>query len=867
MIGRRKRCDEDFAQEILAHLELETDRLREEGLNEAEARAAARRAFGNVTSAQERFYESGRRIWLMELVQDLRYAARLMRKSPGSTAVTILTLAIGIGANTALFSVVDASLLRAIPYPDSDRLITVWTRPPQGGHLGVAAGNFLDVQKQSRSFEHMGVLSQANFHLSTSEGAERLSGFRVSAEFFDALGVKPAMGRGFALGEDRPGAAPVAVLSHAAWRGKFGGDPRILGQAITLDGRPTTVIGVMPENYRFAFSPEVWTQLALNPADAARDVPNLLIFAKLKRDISIKQARAEVQSILANLARAYPQAGLNGWSVDLVPWREEMAQYHRDTVMLLFAAVSFVLLIACVNVANLLLAKSAVRHRELALRTAVGAGRRRLIRQLLTESALMAALGGTAGVLLASGLTPLAATLISEPFRAGLAPISVDGRVLAFTVVLSLFAGVLFGLVPAWRASRIDLSNVLKDTGRSLLGGSGGRRLRSSLVVTEVALALILLVGAGLLTRTLAAYFSVDPGFRVANLLTMRMVMPEARYTEADRVRAFVRQLVAKARAVPGVRAACLASFMPLDGSAFSIRFQVDGQENKTEPLQIVTDGYFETLGISLRRGRFFNDRDNEAAPRVAIVNETFVKRHLAAGEALGRRLIVEQGRAVSAMPAPPVPWEIVGVVGDVKIGGLGSAPLPTVYAPVWQEPRAGGVLAVRTESDPSGEAAALRAAVRAVDQDVAVTDVRTMQQAAALSLGQPRTRAWMAGAFAAMALILAAMGIYGVTSYSVARSTQEMGIRMALGARPRQVLYRTLRGGLTMAGLGLTIGLVGSLALTRLFRNLLFAVQPADPATYIGVSALLLAVVVLAAYIPARRGARVDPAIALRWE
>jgi len=469
--------------------------------------------------------------------------------------------------------------------------------------------------------------------------------------------------------------------------------------------------------------------------------------------------------------------------------------------------------------------------------------------------------------MLAAGLTPLAATLVSEPFRAGLPPIAVDGRVLAFTLALSLLAGGLFGLVPAWRATRIDLYNILKDTGRSLLGGSGGRRLRFALVVMEVALALVLLVGAGLLTRTLVAYSSVDPGFRTGNVLTMRVVMPEARYTQEDRVRAFVRQLLTAARAVPGVRAACLASFMPLDGSAFSIRFQAGGRERKTEPLQIVTDGYFETLGIHLRQGRFFNERDNEAAPRVAIVNETFVRRHLAPDEALGQRLMMEQWRIGSATPGPAVPWEIVGVVGDVKLGGLGSAPMPTIYAPVWQQPRIGGVLAVRTESDPSADAPALRAAVRAVDPDVPVTDVRTMQQAAALSMGQPRTRAWMAAAFATMALILAALGIYGVISYSVAQSTQEMGVRMALGARPRQVLYRTLRGGLIMTGLGLAFGLAGSLALTRLFGNLLFAVKPADPITYAVVSALLMAVAVLAAYLPARRAARVDPSVALRWD
>jgi len=863
----RKRCDEDFTQEILAHLDLETDRLRKEGLSEPEARAAARRAFGNVTSAQERFYESKRVIWLEQLLQDLRYAARLLRKNPGFTAATVLTLAIGIGANTAMFSVVDACLLRPLPYPGSDRLITVWTRPPQGGHLGVSAANFLDIQAQNRSFEHLGVLSQADFHLAARGGAERLSGFQASADFLETLGVRPSVGRTFASGEDRPGAAPVAILSHATWRARFGADPRIAGQAITLNGQKCTVIGVMPENFRFAFSPELWTPLVLNPASAERDIPNLVIFAKLKRSVSLKQATAEMRGIFANLAKAWPQAGLKGWNLDLVPWHEELARYHRDSVVLLFGAVGFVLLIACVNVANLLLARSAVRHRELAVRAAVGAGRMRLLRQVLTESALMAALGGAAGVLLAGALVPLASTLISEPFRAGMEPIAIDGRVLAFTVALSLLAGVLFGLLPACRASRIDLHNILKDTGRSLSGSSGGRRLRSALVTVEVALALTLLVGAGLLTRTLVSFSTLDPGFRVDNVLTMRLVMPPARYSEADRLRSYIRQLLDKVRSMPGVRAACLASFLPLDGNAYSIRFQIGGRERKTEPLQLVTGGYFETLGIRLRSGRYLTARDNEAAPRVVVVNDAFVKRHLAHDEPLGARLIMDQWRMGKAVPAPPAAWEIVGVVADVNVGGLGSTLMPMIYAPVWQQPRLGGVLAVRTATDAAAAASALRALVRSVDLDVPVTDVHTMQEIAALSLAQPRTRAWLVGAFAVVALVLAALGIYGVISYAVAQSTQEMGIRIALGASPAQVVWRTLRGGLYLAGLGLTLGLAASFALTRLLRNLLYLVKPTDPATYIGVSALLIAVAVLAAYLPARRAARVDPAVALRWE
>jgi len=860
------RQDDDFDREVQAHLEMETERLREEGLSEAEARATAHRAFGNVTKARERFYESRRIIWLEQLVRDVRLGARLLRKSPGFAAATILTLAIGIGANTAMFSVVDAYLLRPAPYPDSGRLITVWTRPPQGGHLGVAAGNFLDIQAQSRSFEHMGVLAQANFHLSTAHGAERLSGFRVSADFLRAIGVSPGIGRDFARGEDRPGAAPVAILSYAAWQGRFGGDPGVVGRPITLDGQPCTVIGVMPETFRFAFSPEIWAPLEIDPAGARRDIPNLVIFGKLRPDRTLRQAQAEVQGILVNLARAYPQAGLKGWSADLVRWHDELSQYHRDSVVVLFGAVGLVLLIACVNVANLLLARAAARHRELAVRASMGAGRARLIRQMLAESALMAGAGGAAGILLARVLTPWAATLIEEPFRAGLPPIGIDVRALAFTLAISLFAGLLFGLLPAWRASRIDLHSLLKDTGRTLVGGSGGRHLRFALVVVEVALALMLLIGAGLLARTLAAYSAVDPGFRAENVLSMRVVMPEARYTNAERLRGTMRRLLDQSRAIPGVRAACLASFMPLDGSAFSVRFQTGGQEKKTAPFQTVSDGYFETLGIRLRGGRVFEQADHEGAPRVVIVNESFVKRFLAGKRAIGERLMMEQWR-IGQAPAAAVPWAIIGVVADVKVGGLGSAPLPLIYAPVWQQPAMGGVLAVRTESDAAAFAPLLRAAVRAVDDNLAIVDVRTLRQMAFESVAQPRMRAGMAGAFAAVALILAALGIYGVVSYSVAQSTQEMGIRMALGAQPRQVVWSTLRRAVVMVGFGLAIGLAGALALTRALKNLLFAVQPTDPATYVVLPAVLMAVALVAAYLPARRAARVDAAAALRWE
>jgi len=796
----------------------------------------------------------------------------MFRKSPGFTAVTVLTLAIGIGANTALFSVVDCLLLRPMPYPDSDRLMFVWSKPPGGGIFGMSPANILDYRDQNRVFERLAAGMQADYNVSIQGSAERLSGFRVTADFFEALGVKPAFGRGFVAEDDRPGSPPVAILGYGAWQHRFGGDRRILGQTLTVDGRRCTVIGVLPSGFRFVFGPEMLTPLAIDPAAASRDFHALFMFGKLKQGITQKQALTQLEGIARNLERAYPNV-LKGWSVILAPWRDWLTGREREGTLILFGAVGFVLLIACVNVANLLLAKGAVRQRELAVRAALGAGRHRLMRQVLTESVLLSVMGGAAGVLLSLWLVGVVSKLISQPTLEAITKIGIDWRVLGFTVALSAVTGLLFGAAPAWRASRIDLHDELKGA-RGSTGGLSATRFRNALVVAELALSLVLLVGAGLMARSMAAISTRDPGFRTGNILTMRLSMPGGQYEEEARVRAFDRLLLEKVKALPGVRAATLASFMPLQSLAAPMRFQfasrpVANADKPEAAFWCMSDGYFETLGVRLRRGRVFTERDNESAPRVAIVNETFVKDFLANKDPLGERILLDrQSMGSSREPVPDTAWEIVGVIADVKIGGLATNyEADQVFAPLMQWTQPGGVLALRTDGEPARLATAVRAAVRSLDRNVPVTDIQTMQQIAAASVTSSRTQAWTIGAFAIVGLILAALGVYGVVSYSVAQRTREMGVRTALGAQPGDLLRMTLRSGMVLVGSGLALGLLGSLALTRVIRSLVYAIAPTDPLTYVTVSVLLLAVALLAAYIPARRAARVDPMAALRWE
>jgi putative ABC transport system permease protein len=785
--------------------------------------------------------------------------------------VAVLTLAIGIGANTALFSLVDSLLLRPLPFPDSDRVVMLFSKPPDGGIANISPAEFFDYRAQNRAFEHIGALTQAEFSVMIAGAADRVEGFRVSAGFLETLGTRPVLGRGFTAEDDRPGAPRVVMLSYGTWRAKFGGERRIIGQALTVDGEKATVVGVLPRNFRFVYSPELLVPLAMDEAAASRGDHVLPAIAKIKRGVTFEQARQDVEAVAGNLAQAHP-ASLEGWSGQIVNLRDVVTRSpgdHRD-VLVLFGAVVFVLLIACVNVANLLLVKAAGRQREFAVRASLGAGRRRLIRQVLTEGAVLALFGGAAGVLLAAWLTGLAATLVPSLIVDAISEIGLNARVLWFTAAVSLLTGVLFSIAPAWRASKLDIAGAFKDAGRGSSAGASGKKFRSALVVAEVALSLILLAGAGLMIRSLVALYSSDLGLRPEHVVTMRITMPATRYTDTAQVRSFDRALLTGVRALPGIRAAGLSMFLPLEGLSHPIPFRlashpVAATERPIGRLHFASEGHFETFGMTLRAGRFFTERDNESAPRVVIVNEAFVRDQLKKETPLGQRLLMGLPVVGRDGFGPEVAWEIVGVIRDVKDPTGFTYPL--MYVPAMQWTRPGGALALRTDLDAAATVKAVRAVVRSLDPEVPVSKVRGMQEIAMRSASQRKPHAWLMVAFASVALTLAALGIYGVMSYTVAQRSHELGIRMALGAQPQDLLRMTLRSGLAMAGGGLALGLVGALALTRALQSLLYNVKATDPLTYASASVLLLVTALLAAYIPARRAARADPVAALRCE
>lgn len=805
------------------------------------------------------------------LVADLRYGWRMLRKNPGFSAITVATLALGIGGNTALFSVVDAVLLRPLPFPEHDRLVVVSERPPSGRRTVASAATFLDWRAQNRVFSQLAALNYVNVDLSVNGSPDRVPGLRVSAEYFDVLGVPPALGRTFTPEDDRPGAPCIAVIGYGAFERRLGADRRAIGRDLTIGGAKCTLVGVMPPEFRFANGPEVWAPLRLDPAQATRTFHYLTGLGRLKPGVTLEQARAQMLTIARDLERAYPDSN-KGWSVHVDSLHSLMVDNERTSVLVLLGAVAFVLLIGCVNVANLLLAKAAERQRELAVRASLGAGRRRILGQVLTESALLALAGGFVGVAMAFWLVRVTPLLLPKSLLQGVGEIGVDWRVLLFALGISLFTGLLFGLAPAWRASRVDLQGALKEGGRGTSRATHGR-LRGVLVTGEIALSLTLLVGAGLLVRSMVAMYSAEIGLDPENTLTMRLSMPRERYSTPALVRSFHARVLERVRALPGVRAATISMHTPLEGSSLGMLFQVVGQperplpERQGAPFQIVSHDFLQTFGIKLKRGRFFTERDDENAPRVAVVNETFVKEVLGKEEPIGRRLRIEELVSGQMKFGPEVTWEIVGVIANVKYRGLDGAEMGQIYVPLPQSPWLGGLLAIRTTLEPQRMSNAVREAVRQVDSQMAVTDVRTMQQIVGESATRPKVRTWIVGAFAAVALLLAALGVYGVISYTVEQSVHDLGIRMALGARPGDLVRMTLRRGLILTGVGLAIGLAGSFALTRAMSSLLYRVRPDDPFTYVLVALALAAVSLLAAYIPARRAAAVDPIVALRCE
>ena len=810
---------------------------------------------------------------MLSLLQDLRFARRVLAKSPGFTAIAALTLALGIGANTAIFSVVNGVLLRQLPYGDPDGLVMLWQTKERTDRGSFSPADYLDVARDSRSFAGLAGFTSRDYNLIGEGVPERIDGLSVSGSFFDVLGVKARWGTGFTHGPE--GAGAEVVLADGLWQRRFGGDPAVVGKTVKLSGDAYTVVGVLPAGFRFApeHAADVFVRgkedIPAPPTPMDEDVKTVRglhwfgVIGRLAPGVSLASARAEVDGIGRRLSAAYPDSNASR-NLLTVLMHEELVGNLRPALLTLLAAVGLVLLIACTNVANLLLARTLARGRELAIRSTLGAGPFRLLRQLLAESFLLALVGGGLGLLL--GYWGVAALVrLAPPDLAGIADLVLDGRVLAFTAAVSVASVFAFGLVPAWLLSRPSSQEALKEGGRTTAGRRTGV-LRSLLVVAETALALVLLVGAGLLVRSFVALQAVDPGFDPDGLLTFRVAVPQSKYAEPAQVAAFYSQALDRLRALPGVESAGAVLTLPFSGSAAALTFSVEGRpdppagEENVAGFQVASADYFATLRIPLVAGRALLPGDAQGGQQVVVINQAMAHRYFPDEDPVGRRFTF--GDATEAK------WmTIVGVVGDVRHFALDQPVRPEAYVPFTQDPWPFATFALRTHGDPMALGEATRRAILEVDKEQPVSDLRPMTDYLAQSVAQRRFVMTLIAIFAALAAALAALGIYGVIAYAVTQRTHEIGIRMALGAGKRMVLGDVLGRGMALAGIGVAIGAAAAFAATRLVASQLYGVGAADPATYVGVSLLLGGVALLASLLPARRAARVEPMVALRHQ
>ena len=803
--------------------------------------------------------------------QDARYALRSLVRHRGFSIVAAATLAIGIGANTAIFSVVDAVLLAPLPYADPARLMVVWETMPDNDKRGAAPANFLDWRRESRAFSGLAGYFATTRTLTTGDAPERVRTASVSGNLFSLLGAVPAIGRTFVPSEDASGAADLAVLGDGMWRSRFGADPSIVGRTIRLDDRSIVVVGVMRPDFRFPERVELWTigvrgvpALSGFPEDITvqRDIHYFTVIGRLAPGVAENAAQREMSAIARRIGQRFPDNAELGVNVE--PLRQAVVGDTRAPLLMLLGAVGFVLLIACTNVANLVIARASARGREFAIRTAIGATRRRLLAQVLTESVMLSAVGGALGVALAAAGTRLlvAASPIELP---SVAHVAIDPRALAFTALLALVTGLLFGMIPALHVSGVSVERALRDASAKSTGGQSKRRARSALAVAEIALSLALLIGAGLFVKSFARLLAVDPGFRPEHLLTMQLSLSPNAYGEKPRQAAFFDRLMERAASLPGVRSVGVVSNLPIGGGSMNRGVRIDGRPSPrangpTTEYQSVGGAYFATMGIPLRAGRLFGAEDAPTGAPVAVIDEALAQRYFPGENPIGRRLGF-------GSPSGDVQRTIVGVVGDVRHFGLDQAAEPEVYVPVHQDPNRTMTIAIRTISDPEALVPAMRAAVRNLDPAQPISSVATMDQRLADSVARPRFLMLLLAAFAVVALFLASLGVYAIMATNVESRRREIGVRLALGARPLDVLRQVMGEGGRLVAAGVLTGLAMALGATRLLSSLLFGVAPSDPMTFAAMTTLLVGIAMLATWLPARRAARVDPLVALRAE